>query len=106
MGGGGVEVRARGGVRGDGGRGGGGARRWWRPPRKDAGRVGCGWRWKRGEAVGVGSAAERAHRPHDRRLPLEEIIAERACAAGGWGVLREVLELLLDAFGGGTAGHG
>ena len=75
---------------------------------KEACRVGGGWRWGRGETVGVGGghSGTRAHRSHDRRLPMEEIVAEWACAAGGWGVLREVLELLLDAFRGGAAGHG
>ena len=76
---------------------------------KEACGVGGGWRWGRGETVGVwggGHSGTRAHRSHDRRLPMEEIVTEWACAAGGWGVLREVLELLLDAFRGGAAGHG
>ena len=76
---------------------------------KEACGVGGGWRRGRGETVGVwggGHSGTRAHRSHDRRLPMEEIVAEWACAAGGWGVLREVLELLLDAFRGGAAGHG
>jgi hypothetical protein len=77
----------------------------------DEGGVPCGVRMEAGKGRngtggGGGHSGTRAHRSHDRRLPMEEIVAEWACAAGGWGVLCEVLELLLDAFGGGAAGHG
>ena len=46
------------------------------------------------------AAAASAHRPHDRRLPVEEVVADRSGRAGHWRVLLQVLQLLVDPLGG------
>ena len=65
-------------------------------------RGGCraGWRPQSGLA-----AAASARRPHDRRLPVEEVVADRSGRAGHRRVLLQVLQLLVDPLGGRAHGR-
>ena len=46
------------------------------------------------------AVAASARRPHDRRLPVEEVVADRSGRAGHRRVLLQVLQLLVDPLGG------